>query len=288
VETGWLEEHLEEAQLRILDCTFRITFNPRTMVQIASGREDFEHGHIPGAQFVDVVAELSGRGTVPNGEQFADVMSSLGVGDGTKVVLYSAQNAYWACRVWWLLRVFGFDNASVLNGGWQKWRREGRPSETGPAKSKIHGRFIVCARPELMAQREDVLAAIGDQAICTINALPRDQHLFTSGVHYGRPGHIKGSVNVPSADLIDPKTNEFLSRVEAFNKRVITYCGGGAAASADAMALVMLGHTDVKLYDGSLLEWAAENAGTSPFWAAPLVHELKESFRTVPSRRGSW
>jgi thiosulfate/3-mercaptopyruvate sulfurtransferase len=95
VETGWLEEHLEEAQLRILDCTFRITFNPRTMVQIASGREDFEHGHIPGAQFVDVVAELSGRGTVPNGEQFADVMSSLGVGDGTKVVLYSAQNAYW-------------------------------------------------------------------------------------------------------------------------------------------------------------------------------------------------
>jgi 3-mercaptopyruvate sulfurtransferase SseA/signal transduction histidine kinase len=267
VETGWLEEHLNESQLRIFDCTFRITFNPRTMVQIASGREDFEQGHIPGAQFVDVVAELFGRGTVPNAQQFAAVMSSLGVGESTKVVLYSAQNAYWACRVWWLLRVFGFDNASVLNGGWQKWRREGRPSETGPAKSKARARFIVCARPELMARREDVLAAIGDQAICTINALPRDQHLFTSGVHYGRPGHIKGSVNVPSADLLDPETNEFLSAdelyrrfqcVEAFNKKVITYCGGGAAASADAMALVMLGHTDVKLYDGSLLEWAAD------------------------------
>ena len=256
-----------EPQLRILDCTFRITFNPRTMVQIASGREDFEQGHIPGAQFVDVVAELSGRGTVPNAHQFAAVMSSLAVGEGTKVILYSAQNAYWACRIWWLLRVFGFDDASVLNGGWQKWRREGRPTETGPGKSRAHARFIVCARPELMARREDVLAAIGNQAICTINALPRDQHLFTSGVHYGRPGHIKGSVNVPSADLLDPETNEFLSadelyrrfqRVEAFNKKVITYCGGGAAASADAMALVMLGHTDVKLYDGSLLEWAAD------------------------------
>ena len=267
VETSWLEEHLKDAQLRVLDCTFRITFNPRTMVQIASGREDFEQGHIPGAQFVDVVAELSGRGTVPNAEQFAAVMSSLGVGDGTKVVLYSAQNAYWACRVWWLLRVFGFDSASVLNGGWQKWRREGRPTETGPAKSKPRARFIVSARPELMARREDVLAAIGDEAICTVNALPRDQHLFTSGVHYGRPGHIKGSVNVPSTDLLNPETNEFLSadelyrrfqRVEAFNKKVITYCGGGAAASADAMALVMLGHTDVKLYDGSLLEWAAD------------------------------
>ena len=77
VETSWLEEHLKDPQLRVLDCTFRITFNPRTMVQIASGREDFEQGHIPGAQFVDVVAELSGRGTVPNAEQFAAVMSSL-------------------------------------------------------------------------------------------------------------------------------------------------------------------------------------------------------------------
>src|SRR3954471_12892192 len=93
VETGWLEEHLRDSELRILDCTFRITFNPRTMVQIASGREDFERGHIPGAQFVDVVAELSGRGTVPNAHQFAAVMSSLGVGEGTKVILYSAQNA---------------------------------------------------------------------------------------------------------------------------------------------------------------------------------------------------
>ncbi len=209
VETGWLAEHLEQPQLRILDCTFRITFNPRTMVQIASGREDFEQGHIPGAQFVDVMSELSGRGTVPSPEQFAAVMSALGVEDGAKVVLYSAQNAYWACRVWWLLRVFGFDDASVLNGGWQKWRREGRPTETGLAKPRARARFIARARPELMARREDVLVAIGDQAVCTINALPRDQHLFTSGVHYGRPGHIKGSVNVPSADLLDPETNEF-------------------------------------------------------------------------------
>ena len=85
VETGWLEEHLNESQLRIFDCTFRITFNPRTMVQIASGREDFEQGHIPGAQFVDVVAELFGRGTVPNAQQFAAVMSSVAVGNQIRI-----------------------------------------------------------------------------------------------------------------------------------------------------------------------------------------------------------
>jgi thiosulfate/3-mercaptopyruvate sulfurtransferase len=101
-----------------------------------------------------------------------------------------------------------------------------------------------------MAGKDEVLAAIGDGAVCMINALPEDQHRFTSGIHYGRPGHIKGSVNLPSGDLFDPETNEFLpaselrrrfERVGAFSKRVITYCGGGAAASADAMALVMLG-----------------------------------------------
>src|SRR5262252_3299591 len=102
VGTTWLAEHLEDPQLRVLDCTFRITFNPRTLIQIASGREDFEQGHIPGAQFVDVVAELSGRGKAPEPQQFAAAMSALGIGDGTKVVLYSTQNAYWACRVWWL------------------------------------------------------------------------------------------------------------------------------------------------------------------------------------------
>jgi len=100
-----------------------------------------------------------------------------------------------------------------------------------------------------------------------INALPEDQHRFTSGVHYGRPGHIKGSASLPSDYLLDPQTNEFLpagelrrrfDRIGAFSERVITYCGGGAAASADAMALVMLGHPDVKLYDCSLLEWAAD------------------------------
>jgi thiosulfate/3-mercaptopyruvate sulfurtransferase len=128
-----------------------------------------------------------------------------------------------------------------------------------------------------MAKKEEVLAAIGDRAVCIINALPEDQHHFTSGIHYGPPGHIKGSVSLPSDDLLDPATNEFLpagelrarfDRVGAFNERVITYCGGGAAASADAMALVMLGHPDVKLYDGSLLEWATDPS--SPMEVDPV------------------
>ena len=111
------------------------------------------------------------------------------------------------------------------------------------------------------------MSAIGKAEACTINALLPEQHAGTGGNSYGRPGRIKGSVNLPAAHLLDPETNEFLpasdlrrrfEAIGAFDKRVITYCGGGIAASADALALVMLGHPDVRLYDASLSEWATD------------------------------
>jgi GAF domain-containing protein/rhodanese-related sulfurtransferase len=143
-----------------------------------------------------------------------------------------------------------------------------------------------------MAGKDEVRAAIGEGAVCMINALPEDQHRFTSGIHYGRPGHIKGSVNLPSGDLLDPETNEFLpagelrrrfDQIGAFSKRVITYCGGGAAASADAMALVMLGHPDVKLYDGSLLEWSTDPS--LPMEVDPVPVSSNQAVIAIENRR---
>jgi thiosulfate/3-mercaptopyruvate sulfurtransferase len=271
VETDWLANHLNDPELRVLDCTVHIVFDPE--IKITSGRPDFLHAHIPGAQFVDVLTQLSDAHQhtplmAPDTQQFSSEMSTLSVEPGTRVVLYSAGNFYWATRVWWLLRMFGFDNAAILNGGWQKWRHEGRPTETGPARARPPGNFVVREQRSLMASKQEVLDAIGDTGICTLNALPAQQHQGTSGVsNYARQGHIKGSVNIPSDDLLDPATNEFLpppelrrrfETVGAFKGPVITYCGGGIAASADAMALVLLGHPDVKLYDGSLFEWATD------------------------------
>jgi thiosulfate/3-mercaptopyruvate sulfurtransferase len=118
-----------------------------------------------------------------------------------------------------------------------------------------------------MIGKDEVLRAIGDGRVCTLNALLPEQHAGTGGNSYGRPGRIKGSVNLPAAHLIDPATNAFLPPAElrlrfesvgAFSKEVITYCGGGIAASADAFALVLLGHPDVKLYDASMSEWATD------------------------------
>ena len=272
VETAVLERQLGDPGLRILDCTTHLIPDPKITYQVVPGRADFEKGHIPGAQFVDVQGELSDkdhrfRFMLPSADVFASAMSRFGVGEGTRVVLYSTANPWWATRVWWLLRVFGFDDAVVLNGGWQKWTREGRSVETGPAQPRPPGHFLVREQRPLMVGKEEVLQAIGEEGVCTINALLPEQHAGTGGNSYGRPGRIKGSVNLPAAHLLDPKTNEFLpagelrkrfAAIGAFDKEVITYCGGGIAASADALALVMLGHPNVRLYDASLSEWATE------------------------------
>ena len=272
VETDWLAAHLGDPGLRVFDCTTHLIPDPKIVYQVVPGRADFEKAHVPGAGFIDVQGDLSDRNQKlrfmrPSADAFAAAMSRLGVGDGSRVVLYSTANPWWATRVWWLLRSFGFDNAAVLNGGFQKWRREGRPVETGPAKPVAPARFVVAEERDLMVARDAVLGAIGDPATCTINALAAEQHAGTGGNSYGRPGHIMGSVNVPAASLLDPATNAFLppealrarfASVGALDKRVIAYCGGGIAASADALALVMLGHEDVVVYDASLSEWAVD------------------------------
>ncbi|HEV7995927.1 MAG TPA: sulfurtransferase [Stellaceae bacterium] len=274
IDTEALERQLGDPDLRVFDCTTNLIPDPKTTYQAVPGRADFEKGHIPGAQFIDLQADLSDHGLrlrfmAPSAEEFAAAMRRFGVGEGSRVVLYSTGSPWWATRVWWLLRVFGFDGAAVLDGSWQKWRREGRPLETGPAKPRAEGDFAVRQPRPLMVGRDEVLRAIGDGAVCTLNALAPEQHAGSGGNRYGRPGRIKGSVNLPAAHLIDPATNAFLpadelrrrfGAVGAFDKQVITYCGGGIAASADALALVMLGHPDVRLYDASMSEWAVDPA----------------------------
>ena len=272
VETEWLAARLDDPKVMVFDCTTHLVPDPKITYQVVPGRADFEAAHIPGAQFIDVQGDVSDpshrlRFMAPSADAFAAAMRRFGVNKDSRVVLYSTANVWWATRVWWLLRMFGFDNAAVLNGGFQKWRREGRAVESGPARPRPPGDFAVRAVRPLMIAREQVLSAIGDPGTCTINALTPQQHAGTGGNTYGRPGHIAGSVNLPAAHLLDPADNTFLPPAElrarfaavgALDKRVITYCGGGIAASADALALTMLGHDNVVLYDASLSEWAPD------------------------------
>lgn len=271
VETDWLAANLSNPNVVVLDCTTHLRVQPSGPYRIEPGRADFEKGHIPGAQFCDVSRDVSDTTAKfnfmrPSAADFAAAMRRFGVNDSTRVITYSSANAWWATRVWWLLREFGHDNAAVLNGGWQKWSAENRPAQTGPAPLRGGGDFTAKAERGLMADRDEVVAAMGNSAICTLNALQPAQY---AGSTYGRPGQIPGSAMLPAAHLLDPQTNTFLpaeelraklAAVGAMDRPVIAYCGGGIAASADALALVMLGHTNVKIYDASLSEWSKDPA----------------------------
>ena len=272
VASDWLAAHLDDPALRVLECTAILHPLPDGGYRAESGLATWRSGHIPGSGFADLTAELSDqtsplRFMMPPAEQLAEAMAALGVGEGTRVVLYDRAVNMWAARVWWMLRAIGFEDAAVLEGGWRKWTLEKRAVSTAPC-TYPRGRLVARPRPELFADKSAVLAGLGDTATCVVNALTEEQHRGTGGVHYGRPGRIAGSTNVAARSLVDPTTHAYLPADvlrERFagvlgSGRVITYCGGGIAASSDAFVLAMLGHDRVSVYDASLSEWARDGA----------------------------
>ncbi len=278
VETDWLEAHLDDPALRIFDCTVHLLYAeapPGKPYKVKSGREDYDNGHIPGAGFLDLQGELSSNDspysfTLPDATAFAAAMARHGVGDGTRVVLYSTTHPQWATRVWWMLRAFGFDDAAVLNGGFQKWKGEGRPVTTAAPAPAAATTFTVAPRHGLFTGRQEVRDAIGSATVCTINALPPDLHKGEND-RYGRRGRVPGSVNVPALALLNPQDNTFRAADEAAalfeaggatsrTGRVIVYCGGGIAATLDAFLLHQLGYENIAVYDDSMSEWAKDEA----------------------------
>ncbi|PWC14833.1 sulfurtransferase [Brenneria roseae subsp. americana] len=270
VSTEWLSARLTDPNVLIFDCTTRLVPDAQTRYRAEPAYADFQHGHISGAQFIDVQVDLSDnthryKYMLPTPDAFAAAMVRLGVRPGARVVLYSGADPWWATRVWWLLRVFGFDDAAVLDGGLQKWRAEGRPLDSGASRQFAVGQFNATLRQKLVAQRDDVLAAIGNEHICILSARQPAQFAGTEGNNYGRAGRITGSQNLPAASLFDAGGGTYLpldqlrekfAPLNLDKKKVIVYCGHGVAASAIVFALTLLGHPDVALYDASLSEWA--------------------------------
>jgi len=275
VETDWLEQHLNDSNLRIIDCTVNVVANP--ILKMAkqmpfifnSGFDNFDEAHIPHAGYIDIASELSDASSeiplmMPTEKQFVEIMSEFGINNNSRVILYSATEQNWATRLWWMLRSFGFTNAAVLNGGWNKWFTEGRPT-SNRACAYQSDEFTAKSNSNLFADKDDVLSAIGDEKIRIINSLPAPLYSGDSDIVFGRKGRIADSVNIPFVSLLDPDTGTYLPADELqklFNtvnvdkaERMITYCGGGIAATNNAFALALLGYNNVVVYDGSMLEW---------------------------------
>ncbi|VFB22318.1 sulfurtransferase [Pseudomonas fragi] len=273
VSTRWLEEHLGDPGLRIFDCTTRLVADEggkRPYIATPCLHE-YEVGHIPGAGYFDLQKDFS-RQDSPYGMTLADpahivaAFEKSGIDNSSRVVLYCRRGVSWSARFWWMLKWLGFDNASILDGGHEKWEAEKRALSASPCKYPA-GTLQIQPRPELFVGKAEVLSAINDPSMCTISALGADVH-NGKVTAFRRPGRIPRSVNVPQKELLDPetglfKTPEEISRyfIEAQtskSKGFITYCGSGIFAAVDAFWLYQLGYDNVAVYDNSMSEWGAD------------------------------
>ncbi|MGD8783711.1 MAG: sulfurtransferase [Thioalkalispiraceae bacterium] len=267
VTTEWLGQHLDDPDLVLLDCTVTTIPHEDGGFHNVSGRPDYEQGHIPNAGFADLKGELCDTNSpiefaLPTPEQFCVAMGALGVGDDSRVVLYDTNYTAWAARVWWMLRWVGVDRAAILDGGMAAWAAEGRPLSLESVSRPVK-RLTPSPRPELIADHDEVLNSIADDTVILIDTLP-DMMYRGEITIYPRPGHIPGAINIDALKLLD-RTGRYRSQDELtamhkldHNARVITYCGGGIAASSNAFIMTRLGFNNVAVYTDSLQVWAAD------------------------------
>ena len=278
ISTAELAAMLNQPDLRLFDCTTYLEYQPEGsgIPYIAvPGRHTFEAGHIPGADFLDLQGEFSVPDIelhfmMPATARLEAAFGRHGVGADSRVVLYSIGTAMWATRFWWMLRSLGFDNVAVLDGGLDTWKAEGRAIETGAAKGYPPATFTAKPRAGYFVDKHETLKASTDRNTVVVNALNPQLHAGLEPSRYGRPGQIPGSVNVSAATLYDPATKAFVPLADAEtkfaaqgitkDKRVVAYCGGGISATIDLFLLHRLGYDNLTLYDGSMGEWAKDEA----------------------------
>jgi thiosulfate/3-mercaptopyruvate sulfurtransferase len=264
VSTAWLGEHLGEPGLRVIDATWYLPTLQR------DARAEFREAHVPGAGYFDIDA-IADRETglphmLPDATTFGEAVGALGTGDGDRIVVYGGKYLSASARVWWTFRVFGHERVAVLDGGFPRWREEGRPVESGEARPAA-GRFTARFRPELVASLDDVRRNLETHRMQVLDA--RSAGRFAGTEPEPRPGlrggHIPGSLSLPYDRLFRREDATLLpaadlrrlfedARVEP-GRPVVTTCGSGVTACVLALGLQLVGRHDVAVYDGSWTEW---------------------------------
>ena len=267
VETGWLAERRNTPGLAVLDGSMHLPNSGR------NAKAEYLEAHIPGALFFDI-DEISDAASslphmLPPTEKFASRMKKMGIGDGMKVVVYDSEGLYSAARVWWMFRVMGHDDVAVLNGGLKKWKAEGRALEDGPPARRGERHFTPCFHSALVRDVSEVKALLGSSEAQIVDARAAARFAGTAPEPRAglRSGHIPGSRNVPFTSLLNADGTlkgeaelraAFASSGVDIAKPVVASCGSGVTAGVVAFALAMLGHPDTAVYDGSWVEWGAD------------------------------
>ncbi len=266
VTTDWLANELGASDLRIVDAT---KFLPD------AGRDpaaEYEAGHIPGAVFMDLSDLVDSNNDIENmlppPEKFASRMQSLGLGDGSRIVVYDDSPLKSSARAWWMLTLFGAHEVAILDGGIAKWKAEDRPLETGK-ESLRHRHFTVWKDDKDIRSKADMLANLHEKNEQVVDARPAAR--FSGEEADPRPGiasgHIPGSINLPHGQFfnadgtwksIDDIKALFADNGVDLGKPMVTTCGSGMTAAVLSFAAALTGKSDVALYDGSWAEWGSD------------------------------
>jgi thiosulfate/3-mercaptopyruvate sulfurtransferase len=273
---------INDPALLILDATVQLPA-PRFDgdYQAGSGHDDWLQAHIPGAVHADIYASLSDPQAtfsfaLPGAQALAAGLAALGVSPQRRVVVYDRADGFWAARLWWMLRSLGLD-AQVLDGGFKAWQRAGLPEQGGNVTAQPVS-WTSEFQDGFWIDRLGVQAVLEGERpgtlVCALSAGLFDGSAVT---RYARRGHIPGSLNLPARELFDEHgfylntdvLEAVLDPLLQSPEPLILYCGGGISAAAQALALTLLGRSNVLIYDGSLQEWAADPRLPMTTGAAP-------------------
>ena len=269
VSTAWLAARLNDPGIRIADVRWYLFEKDKT------GRAEYARGHIPGAIYLDIDSDLAsprgqgpGRHPLPRAEHFAEAMAHAGIGAQTHIIAYDDHGGATAARLWWLLRYFGHDAASLLDGGITTWLAEGRALQTD-APTFPRANFVPRARPEMIGDRDAVEKMRTDPRALILDSRVAERYTGKIEPIDPRAGHIPGAINAPLAgnlrapddfrfrDAADLRAR-FASLGADDAKHIVAYCGSGVNACQNIFALELAGFALAQLYEGSWSDWSSD------------------------------